>query len=30
MDVAEKIAALPKDGNDRPLTDLHMKMTVLK
>jgi cyclophilin family peptidyl-prolyl cis-trans isomerase len=30
MDVVEKIAALPKDGNDRPLTDLHMKMTVLK
>lgn len=30
LDVVEKIADLPKDGNDRPLTDLHMKMTVLK
>lgn len=30
QDVVEKIADMPKDGNDRPLTDLHMKMTVLK
>jgi cyclophilin family peptidyl-prolyl cis-trans isomerase len=30
LDVVEKIADMPKDGNDRPLTDLHMKMTMLK
>lgn len=30
LDVVEKIADMPKDGNDRPLTDIHMKMSVLK
>lgn len=28
MDVVEKIAAVPKDGRDRPLTDVRMKMKV--
>lgn len=30
MDVVEKIAAVPKDGRDRPLTDVKMKMKVEK
>lgn len=30
MDVVEKIAAVPKDGRDRPLTDVKMKLKVEK
>ncbi|UOR05491.1 peptidylprolyl isomerase [Hymenobacter aerilatus] len=30
MDVVEKIAAVPKDGRDRPITDVKMKMKVEK
>lgn len=30
LDVIDKIAKAMKDGNDRPLTDIHMKMEVLK
>jgi len=30
MDVVEKIAAVPKDGRDRPLTNIKMKMKVEK
>jgi peptidyl-prolyl cis-trans isomerase B (cyclophilin B) len=29
LDVIDKIAALPKDGNDRPLQDVRMKMKML-
>jgi len=29
LDVLDKIAALPKDGNDRPLQDVRMKMKML-
>ena len=29
MEVIDKIAALPKDGNDRPLKDVRMKMKLL-
>lgn len=30
MDVVEKIANAPKDQNNRPLQDIHMKMTLMK
>ncbi|HLN54314.1 MAG TPA: peptidylprolyl isomerase [Lentimicrobium sp.] len=30
MEVVDKIAAVPRDKNDRPLTDVPMKITVLK
>jgi len=30
LDVLEKIAALPRDARDRPLTDLKMTVTVQK
>lgn len=30
LDVIDKIAALPKDGRDRPLSDVQMKVTVEK
>ena len=29
LDVIDKIAAVPKDQNDRPLQDIHMKMRML-
>jgi peptidyl-prolyl cis-trans isomerase B (cyclophilin B) len=30
LNVIDKIASVPKDGNDRPLGDVHMKIEVLK
>ncbi len=30
MDIVEKIANAPKDQNNRPLQDIHMKMTIMK
>ena len=30
MDVVDKIAASPKDGNNRPLGDIHMYMEIIK
>jgi cyclophilin family peptidyl-prolyl cis-trans isomerase len=30
MEVVDKIAAMPRDGNDRPLTDIRMKMEIMK
>jgi len=30
MDVVDKIAAMPRDANDRPLTDIRMKMEIMK
>ena len=30
LDIITKIATVPKDGNNRPLTDVHMKMEIVK
>ncbi len=30
LDVIDKIAGVPKDGNDRPIGDVHMKMEVVE
>jgi hypothetical protein len=30
MDVVDKIAAVPRDHSDRPLTDVRMKITIIK
>ena len=29
-DIIDKIAMVPKDGNNRPITDVHMRMEILK